>query len=983
MPRGRAVTVHLGERCCLRDPLCPCRGAPDPGGTERRIREGGELLVIRGAPADAARLGETIARARRAGFARVVLATRADRVSPERARALAAIGVDALRAPLHAHVAAVHDRIAGEEGALVRALVGLRAADDAGLAIEIDAHLLALRLTTPRDVLELAHRAVPRLRAIRFALAPTVLPSALAPPPLAEIAPSLEAALARADALGVEARFEPSQGIPPCALARDPSHLARFRLDRRASRRAPGPALEETCARCAIGARCAGPARSYEDAHGARDLAPFATAPAALVRPRAVGRPAWDAAAREAARDVRFLVLRPTVHCNQDCVFCSADESSGHVWSDPGEMMRAIARAASRGVRRLSLSGGEPTLSPHLASFVEVARRAGIAEVEVVTNGVLLDREAKVDALARAGLTHAFVSLHAHDEAASAALTRKRGDHARTLRAIELLLARDVRVAINHVITTRSAPYLERFVELVRERFGARALVSLAMVSPQFKALEHPELWPRLSDVAPELRRALRRAVAVGQPVIVGSRQGVPPCFLPPFRAWSDALGVVAEAGSEDAPQKTHGRACSACRYRRVCPGLWRAYLDAHGDGELVPIEGEPYSAGELAALAAHHMPAPWALPRSFDDAPELLRDRALEGAPEPPRAARAIHLPVIASRSRPLRVVLVGSGPRAQAIARAALEVPGLAIEAIASPHAPEARLPGLDAVPRHRSLEEAIDAMRPEAAIVAAATAAHHALALAAIDAGLPLLIEKPLARTLEEAAAIARHAAARGALAAPMHQDVLAPGLRALLLAGDDAGALRWARRVSPRSPDLPRTWSRAALFETLHHPIAAVVRAARGAPLALVSAHASGGGGPERVRVVLRAGALDAEIAIERAASDDLRVTRAHGASYLRAGARAELRAVDGTSIDARGSALASLLEAFRRAVTGEPPLDEHATLPPPSDAVAALRATLAAIEALDASGAPFDRPTAPRHAASPELRELTDAIRRRG
>jgi predicted dehydrogenase/pyruvate-formate lyase-activating enzyme len=774
---------------------------------------------------------------------------------------------------------------------------------------------------------------------------------------VAEVAGPLAEAIAAAKAAGVDASVDASSGIPACAV-RDPSVL---RLRRGTPNRI------EACAPCALRDRCAGPAASYLDAHGARDLRPFASVPRELGAKK--GRPVWDAAAREAAREIHFLVLRPTVHCNQDCLFCSANESSGEVWTDPGTMMRRIARAASRGLRRVSFSGGEPTLSPHLASFVEVARRCGVREVELVTNGVLLDREDKVDRLVRAGLTHAFVSLHAHDEELSSALTLKAGDHARTLRAIELFAARDVKTVINHVVTTRNAPFLERFVELARSRFGGRVLVSLALASPQFRALEHPELLPRLSEIAPLVRRALRRAVALEQPVVVGSRQGLPPCFLGAFRGWSDVLDLVAEAASEDAPQKEHGPACARCRYRRQCPGLWKPYVARHGTGELEPVLGEPFADGELDTIRRHHRRPPWGVPIRWGEVPDVLRDRALEDAAEPAAAAprSPVKLPVVAARSRPIRVLLAGSGARARALAKAALAMPGLAIEAVASPHAPDADVPELANVPRYRSVGEALAEMRPEAVIVAAATGAHRALALEVIAARVPLLLEKPLARTLEEAEEIVRAAAASGGIALPAHQDVFA--LERVLAA---EGEVRWTRRVSPDAPDMPRAWSRAALAQTLHHPIAALVRAAGGRDLEVVLAQHAGGGAPERIRARLRSGAFEGEIVIERAPVDELRVSRG-GVELVRRSGATELRR--GGTVERRPSAIESMLDALRRAVLGE-----AVALPPIADGVAAMRATRALIDALEEAGAPIDRAGAPKHASSPSLRD--DLARRR-
>jgi len=107
-------------------------------------------------------------------------------------------------------------------------------------------------------------------------------------------------------------------------------------------------------------------------------------------------------------------------------------------------MLQAISRAARRGVQRISFSGGEPTLSRDLVHYVSAASRLGVGKIELVTNGVLLDDPRRVRALRDAGLTEAFVSLHAHDERLSSVMTQKIGDHAKSVKAIHNLNRRGV-----------------------------------------------------------------------------------------------------------------------------------------------------------------------------------------------------------------------------------------------------------------------------------------------------------------------------------------------------------------------------------------------------------------------------------------------------------------------------------------------------------------------------------------------------------
>lgn len=85
-------------------------------------------------------------------------------------------------------------------------------------------------------------------------------------------------------------------------------------------------------------------------------------------------------------------------------------------------------------------------------------------------------------------------------------------------------------------------------------------------------------------------------------------------------------------------------------------------------------------------------------------------------------------------------------------------------------------------------------------------------------------------------------------------------------------------------------------------------------------------------------------------------------------WRRAGRDVSLRVHGAEVAVAReGSDLARMLAHFREVVRGR-----AAPLVTPSDGLHALSATHAAIAALDAAGAPFDRAEAPRHVATPAL-----------
>jgi MoaA/NifB/PqqE/SkfB family radical SAM enzyme/predicted dehydrogenase len=973
----RSALLHAGGGCDLRCAVCDCAAqSSSPADVARALDGGGARLVVRGATEHGPAVGALVARARQEGYAEIVLRTNAIAAqSRQAAAAFARLGADVALVPLFSQMQGVHDRIAGRPRALIDALSGMRHLAQAGLGIEVEVPILPVRLQKLETVVRLARNAVPSLRAVRFFVPPGLVPKVVAPPSWEVAGAALAEALLVCRELGIKARLASDTGVPLCALRDHPDLYDAYALNPRArSSTRGGATLGAACRACAVRAQCAGIMPSYRAEHGEAGIAPYARKPPLMYEQRTTRRRVWTAEQRQAASKADLLVLRPTVNCNQDCTFCSANETSANVWAKHEDMLRAIARAARRRINRLSFSGGEPTLSKHLAEYVHAASRLGIPEVELVTNGVLLSKAEKATALVAAGLTHAFVSLHAHDEALSLQSTQKVGDFERTVQAVRHLVGAGVQTALNHVITARNYPYLREYVEFVRREFGGRVKISFAFVTPQFKALDNIEVMPRLSVVMPYLKRAMYRALEIGQPFSIGSRQGIPFCFLDEFRAWSDGFVLSNSAIAEDAPQKQRGPVCDQCRFSNYCTGLWRPYAAQFGFDELRPVAGAKFCDDDVRALSVGAMPEPWGVPRRFEEVPAAVRERDLElGPPEIPTPPLSEHLPAfVAHHTRPLRIAMLGSGRQARRLGRAARGVPGLSIDAVASPHAPQADLQDFGDCPAYADAAAALDDICPDGAIVAAATAAHDELTRLAIARRVPVLVEKPLAGSEEQAEALCATARAAGARVVMAHNSLHAPGLDEVLAVPLRRPAATYVLRRTPDSGDAMRTWSRSFLYETVYHVLAVVGRACGGAEGEVVKASYRGESRPEQLRLQVRYGEALADVTLDYTASvEEDALARREGDTaagehvWRRQGRSTTITDAAGVrTVEADGNDVQRMLANFRDVVRGH--AEPGATL---DEALEVMRTARRVVDAVAAAGAPFERPHAPKHVAS--------------
>lgn len=154
------------------------------------------------------------------------------------------------------------------------------------------------------------------------------------------------------------------------------------------------------------------------------------------------------------ARRVRYLRVSVTDRCNYQCAYCVPDDGVAHRARAElltfEELERIVAVFAGLGVRRIRLTGGEPTMRQGVVDLVERLRAiAGIDALVMTTNGHRLPELARP--LAAAGLAGVNVSLDTLDPERFANLTA-RGDLSRVIAGIDAAVAAGLEVKLNAVV---------------------------------------------------------------------------------------------------------------------------------------------------------------------------------------------------------------------------------------------------------------------------------------------------------------------------------------------------------------------------------------------------------------------------------------------------------------------------------------------------------------------------------------------------
>jgi MoaA/NifB/PqqE/SkfB family radical SAM enzyme len=181
------------------------------------------------------------------------------------------------------------------------------------------------------------------------------------------------------------------------------------------------------------------------------------------------------------------MTLSLTNRCNFKCDYCDIPLQRREEL-DTAEWTRMIDEFVAGGMGRASLIGGEPLLREDAGAIIRHLRARGV-HTAMNTNGWFV--EERIEEVAQLDLV--CVTLDGPPEVHDS--QRRRGSYDRALRAIELLVARGVRVVTMTVLTPRGAETLDHVLADAR-RLGVDA----------FFQLEHDKSVDVMAPIAPRLR---------------------------------------------------------------------------------------------------------------------------------------------------------------------------------------------------------------------------------------------------------------------------------------------------------------------------------------------------------------------------------------------------------------------------------------------------------------------------------------------
>lgn len=169
-------------------------------------------------------------------------------------------------------------------------------------------------------------------------------------------------------------------------------------------------------------------------------------------------------------RTIEYLRLSVTDRCNLRCSYCMPEQGIRKMKHDEiltlEELFRVAEAAVQLGVKKIRLTGGEPTVRLGLLQLIEQLSQLPIEDLAMTTNGH--DLAEKAVQYKQAGLQRVNISIDSLQPERYRQITRG-GDLSRVLEGIEAAMDAGLKVKLNAVLLKDTADEIEAFVELTRK----------------------------------------------------------------------------------------------------------------------------------------------------------------------------------------------------------------------------------------------------------------------------------------------------------------------------------------------------------------------------------------------------------------------------------------------------------------------------------------------------------------------------------
>ncbi len=281
--------------------------------------------------------------------------------------------------------------------------------------------------------------------------------------------------------------------------------------------------------------------------------------------------------------------------CNNRCRFCSIGNRNFDKTTE--QVKQDIRKAAEETREEINFTGGEPTIRKDIFKLIEYASSFDFEEIRVTTNGRMFSYNNFTKQIVSSGLTGAIFSIHGHNAGLHDCLTQVQGSFEQATKGWKNLKKLGGVIDNNVVITTENYKFLPELAEmLIKDNVRAVCLIYPIIDGNLLKNLdlvsEMHEVAPFIHETIDILKQNQKTAWCLNMPVcfMLGYEEYSELMELRTKMIWPDLETNLDEKRKEG---KVQVETCSDCKFKMVCAGIPKKYLDLKGGKNIIPVKGK------------------------------------------------------------------------------------------------------------------------------------------------------------------------------------------------------------------------------------------------------------------------------------------------------------------------------------------------------------------------------------------------------
>lgn len=305
---------------------------------------------------------------------------------------------------------------------------------------------------------------------------------------------------------------------------------------------------------------------------------------------------------------MKFFDLKVGFTCNNDCVHCVVTDKVGTEDLTTQEIKRIIDDVPYDCV--VCFTGGEATIRHDFLELIAYAKNTGHL-TSLQTNGAQF---AEFDFAVESSkyLNGVLIAIHSHLPEVHNSIVRTNGMHEKTLDGFRNILKLKIPCTTQTVISKLNMETLPETYDFIQS-IWPNIRMNMTFPHPNGNALHNSEIVvPRFENIKHIMQKILKKYASLV------NTEAIPICYLFPYqdqvRNFDDNLILATDSPGIDPSNRNNeffnkdgftekyslcslndkrkGSKCIECVFNNRCVGVWKEYLDIHGNdfSEFHPI---------------------------------------------------------------------------------------------------------------------------------------------------------------------------------------------------------------------------------------------------------------------------------------------------------------------------------------------------------------------------------------------------------